>query len=482
MKEDLNALKRAEYITDIVTDVKPVITNILVSLWETVYKNTTIPKRHWLQRFQLSLKNIASYEEDVFYKYVHQNGGKRKHVLDNIFEVYVLTALIYHNSMTLRLKKDMGLLATFLKQTALQSAREVWHRPEVLFNVTHKKDLVVEARDMLDKIIVSSIKFVLRSQVKELIATQEDIIEKQTPYIDIDGAASFSSGDSDYGLGNNAGVADIVIGNEHGDDTRGNSEGAMERFVDEEKVVADVARSRPASPAMSRQSSLSSSAASSISGEPEQIVYGYRESRPPSPHHRPPQSMDRPISRCSSMSSIKSAKEHENDEIRRSFEDKFMVTLDDSNRIVPFDSAIAPSRPDSVKDFHNEIDIDNHHIQIEQEGKYHESPATIHPSSTLETYEPIMSKSPRVSRSPSQSSVHSYKKIELNLTPATEKLVQAMSTSKHDDPEFHEKKLRYSEIKEKKKRVKTSLDVYSDYYNNTNRKTEFNKPKYFYKK
>lgn len=455
MSDDVDALKRSEYIADIVTDTKPVIVGILMGLWEDIHKNSSIPKRHWLQKFQLALKNIATYDDDKLFKYLHQNGGKRRYLLDNLYEVYVLTAMIYHDDMTLRLKKDNGLVATFLRQTALQSARELWYKPETMFNITHKKELVVEARDVLEKTVIGAIKFTLRSQVKELIATQEDIIEKQTPYIDVDHDrrseySSDVSSTSSYGLDAHmetaSTVKEVAIG----------ASDSLEHFVDERKVIQDVARSHHTTPRVSRQPSSSSIGSSHKEPPP---IYGYVEgkvqSRNPSP--------ERQLSRTSSVRS-------ESDELRRSFEEKFMVTLDNSNHIVPFENG---DKKDTLH-YNDPVEIDDMPESPSYERIEHHHPTPMAPP-------PSHCHTPKPSSSPAPSE-KSIKHINLNLSPTTEKYFKL----KEKEPERVEKEIREKShvVKEKKRKLKTSLDTYRDYYNgNTSlgKSSEFSKGKYFYK-
>lgn len=346
--------KRIELVNDLVFDLKPIIFGVLLKLWKSVYENRKITKRHWLQQFQLSLKGILDIDEDEWTEILHDNGTKRKYMLDVLHDVYQLTAEVYHGCSQLRLKKETPLVISYVKQCTLQSAREVWQKPEVMFHITHRKDLVSDARTLVDKDIEAAIKFVIKQQVKELIAAQESIIESQSHHIDLPKHFPQQLMSSDA----------ISLGNESDDTITDDKEGCIidSNILDKERVIEDFQISGK-SP--SRQSSMSSGPSHR---SPQSL-----SSRLPSPH---------PVSRASSFSSIHSIASEDREKLRRSFEEKFMVTLDDNtNRIVPFDTAKSLSRSNSIVS-QDDGEFRSVFVEKEDDGKYPDPGACpkIHPN------------------------------------------------------------------------------------------------------
>lgn len=185
MSQDHRVIQKNEMVSDIVIQLKDPVCITMLNIWESVYKNTAIPRTKWLAQFQLSLKQIKDYtDEDILLKL-----SNKKHLLQKLYNVFLLTAIVYHDGMHINIAQDKVLLVTFTKNCLLQVARELWSKPYIVYNITHKKEEVASAKAQLENIIVDTIKFEIRRTVDDIVVIENERIESArclvSPSVDI---------------------------------------------------------------------------------------------------------------------------------------------------------------------------------------------------------------------------------------------------------------------------------------------------------
>ena len=171
--------KRNECMSDLVTDGRELVFIVLLNIWKQVYEDKKIPERHWLPKFQTSLKTTTQYTDTQLEEFVSKHLKRRKYVLDCLHHVYTLTARIEHDMDALMIKKDEALLVDFVRQALVQSARALWYKPYLMYYYTHKKDKLKGAKDEMDKMFKTSLKYVARQLTSEMVMAQEALVEKQ---------------------------------------------------------------------------------------------------------------------------------------------------------------------------------------------------------------------------------------------------------------------------------------------------------------
>jgi len=191
-KYEVEILKRNEHIGDVIMQLKNPITNMVMDLWTKVYKDENIPKTKWLSQFQLSLKTIKSLDDDSILAYLTH----KKRLLTSLHSALMLTAYIHHNEASPNIVKDGLLVVKFTRDSALLTARELWTKPYLVYNITHKKNQVQNAKDDLERIIALAIKYEIRELVDNIITIENERL-KQCQDLVVSVAASSIDEDSE---------------------------------------------------------------------------------------------------------------------------------------------------------------------------------------------------------------------------------------------------------------------------------------------
>jgi hypothetical protein len=169
---------RNELIEDIVTLLKHPIEVAILHLWEKIYKNQEIPRTKWLQQYQLSLKQFRDLnDDDILQKLSH-----KRHLAKKLEDVLSITAQLA--DVVIPASSDnRALLALFTRNVLLQVGRELWSKPYVVYNITHNKKLVVEAKEVLQTIISDSINFEIRKMVDDMVSIENERLAALRPYV-----------------------------------------------------------------------------------------------------------------------------------------------------------------------------------------------------------------------------------------------------------------------------------------------------------
>lgn len=173
-KYEVEILKRNEHITDVIMQLKSPIMNMIMDLWTRVHKDENIPKTKWLSQFQLSLKTIKSMGDELIITYLRH----KKRLLTSLHSALMLTAYIHHNEASPNIVKEEVLVIKFTRDCALQAARELWSKPYIVYNITHKKNQVQSARDELENIVASSIKYEIRQLVDNVMIIETERLKQ----------------------------------------------------------------------------------------------------------------------------------------------------------------------------------------------------------------------------------------------------------------------------------------------------------------
>ena len=171
--------KRNECLADVINDCREVVFLVLLGIWKQVYEDRKIPERHWLPKLQGALKTTTQYTDSQLEEHISKHMKRRKYILDCLHNVYVLTGKLDHDLDNLMIKKDDALLVNFIRNSLVQSARALWYKPYLMYYYTHKKDKLKSAKDEMDKMFKTSLKYVARQQTSEMVMAQEALVEKQ---------------------------------------------------------------------------------------------------------------------------------------------------------------------------------------------------------------------------------------------------------------------------------------------------------------
>lgn len=169
-----DTIKRNETVADVVTQLREPVLQIFLDVWNKVYNDPNVPKIKWLQHFQLSLKKVKSFNDD----YILDKLSHKKRLLNNIYNAIMLTAYIYHDKAEPHVNKDIPLVCRFVQECIVQVARELWSKPYLMFNITHKKGEVETSRDVVEKLVASSIKFQIRQFTDDLMVVEEERLQR----------------------------------------------------------------------------------------------------------------------------------------------------------------------------------------------------------------------------------------------------------------------------------------------------------------
>lgn len=171
---DVTVTKRSENIADVVMQMREPVTKLFMELWSKIYKDEKIPKTKWLQQFQLSLKRVKELDDEEIAKRL----SHKKRLLSNVYAAIMLTAYIHHNHAEPHINKERPLVIRFAYDCIVQVARELWSKPYMLFNITHKKNEVESAKDAMDKLIATTIKYQVRNFTEDVMIAEEERIAK----------------------------------------------------------------------------------------------------------------------------------------------------------------------------------------------------------------------------------------------------------------------------------------------------------------
>lgn len=208
--------RRLELVHDLVIKCREVVRAILQQLWSRTSSNKAIPKTRWLQEFQLSLKSIRDFSDDVIEQYIDQH-MRRKRTTHHLYAVLQATAHAFHRKKLSNLRDDPSILIHFVRECALETARGVWYKPYLFFNMSFQKHLVVQAVEEFDALVVKGIEHVVRQFTDELVLAEQVAIAKVAPLLK--GGNVTSSGeesDSDIEL---APEEELVAEDDSEDDT-----------------------------------------------------------------------------------------------------------------------------------------------------------------------------------------------------------------------------------------------------------------------
>lgn len=244
---------RREYILNLFQHIRPVVNKFLFELWESVYTDSSIPQRYWLEKFQLSLKSTLQIDSSlikVALKHYEEDLASILH------KTYVLTGESYYDEAP-QVKESVELLLNFIKEVLVNTAREIWYVPYYFYFMTHDKIKAPEGRHELDKIIKNSIKITLKKQVGEMIVAQRAVVEKYKEHIE--GVKVEEEGEEDdLGSNDDAEIDSDASGTSEDISDESSSEIASEVTIDKasEHHTEDFAsHSRPHSPSHSRSNS-----------------------------------------------------------------------------------------------------------------------------------------------------------------------------------------------------------------------------------
>lgn len=179
MADNSDAIRR-EYILNLFQYIRPVVNKFLFDLWETIYTDTNIPQRYWLEKFQLSLKSTLQIEPNTIKAALKQH---TEDLASTLYKTYILTGYAYYDEAP-QVKESVELLVNFVKDVVVSTAREVWYVPYYFYFTTHDKIKAPEGRHEIDKMIKNNIKLTLKQQVSEMIMAQRAVVEKYKDHID----------------------------------------------------------------------------------------------------------------------------------------------------------------------------------------------------------------------------------------------------------------------------------------------------------
>lgn len=184
--ESFHVVKRAESIVDLVVQLREPLISVFMDIWTQVYKDDKITKTKWLQQFQLQLKTVKDIsDEDIADRVSH-----KKRILTNLYDALMSTAYIHHNNTVPCINKEKPLLYHFVRDCMLHIGRELWTKPYLVYNITHRKSEVANARDALEKVVASAIKYQVRSMTDDIMIIEaqrkekcKDIVSSPAPSI-----------------------------------------------------------------------------------------------------------------------------------------------------------------------------------------------------------------------------------------------------------------------------------------------------------
>ncbi len=184
--------RRLELVHDLVIKCKEVVRAILQQLWTRTSSDKAIPKTRWLQEFQLSLKSIRDFSDDLIEQYIDQH-VRRKRTTHHLYAALQATAHAFHRKKLSNLREDPSILVHFVRECALETARAVWYKPYLFFNMSFQKHLVVQAVEEYEAMVVKAIEHVVRQFTDELVLAEQVAIAKVAPLLK-GGSSSISSG------------------------------------------------------------------------------------------------------------------------------------------------------------------------------------------------------------------------------------------------------------------------------------------------
>lgn len=190
--ESFHVVKRAESIADLVVQLREPLIAIFMDIWTKTYKDEKVTKTKWLQQFQLLLKTVKDLEDDD----ISDKVSHKKRVLANLYDALMSTAYIHHDTATPHIVKEKPLLFHFVRDCAIHIGRELWAKPYLMYNITHKKTEVASARESLEKLVASAIKYQVRSMTDDIMIIEEERKEKCKDLLS-SGPSSVASGDDD---------------------------------------------------------------------------------------------------------------------------------------------------------------------------------------------------------------------------------------------------------------------------------------------